>query len=104
MMRRGHPFASLLPIVWFLIQPPVSGGNVLTGAPLRSWVLNGRFATKEDCEGTRRMNLGVLAYAESKGSNAAELSKRRVITDARCVSDQELRSMLASPSPAAPSK
>lgn len=105
MTRREGPGASLLPIVWFLLQPPVSGGDVLSGAPLRSWVVNGRFATQEECDATRRMNLGILAYAESTGgTSAAELSKRRVITDARCVSDQELRAILAPPSPTAPSR
>jgi hypothetical protein len=87
-------------LTWLLLQPPVSGGEVLVGAPLGDWMINGRFQTSQECESTRSMNLAALAYAESTGgTNARGVSNRSVITASRCMSEDELRAALATVTP-----
>ena len=100
MVRFDRISTAAVLLTWLLLQPPISGGTVLTGAPLGSWMLNGRFATSQECESTRSMNLAALSYGEvTDGTNAREVSTRSVITASRCMSEEALRAALAPATP-----
>ncbi len=87
---------SVWAVVWVLLQPPVqSDGQVVSNAPLVSWLVNGEFPTREKCEANRSASQAALAY----GAGEAQVTLRTdgaaaVVFDSRCIELSELKKML----------
>lgn len=82
-------------LAWALLQPPAlpnGGGNAR--APLGDWQVNGQFANEEECERTRRANLAALAYGLQNDGGGGPGTE--IITQARCISVEELKKLLGS--------
>lgn len=74
--------------VWILLQPPVRDGQVLVGAPLGDWVVNGKFPTRKQCTDTR---------ASSEAALFAGVTQAKRLTSPNTLSDRERMRVLAGP-------
>lgn len=80
--------------VWVLLQPPLEDGQVLTGAPLGDWVVNGRFPTQEQCAQTKANSQAALAFGISKDGGGNARPSGAILLSSRCIELDELKKML----------
>lgn len=80
--------------IWVLLQPPVNKrGEVEVEAPLADWLVNGKFATEEQCRQNKSDSEGAVAYGMAK-EGGTYVPAGNVVWKSRCIGLDELKKLL----------